>query len=511
MGTVYEAVQENLGRRVAVKLLDPRLAEDREQLERFRREAEVVAALGHPNIVQVTDFQYDSQPPFLVMELLRGESLGSLISRERALGATRIAFIASQALSALGAAHRAGVVHRDIKPDNLFILADAAVPDTVKVLDFGIAKVDDAAQAKLTSTGAMLGTPAFMAPEQARGATDVDARADLYALGATMYQALTGRLPHEAASVPALLFAIVEKTPAPLGELRPDLPRDFVAVVERAMSKDRAARFADADAMRRALAPWSGLPASIPPPVSGDAPTVSGPAPEPHTPIVVNQTPQPVSSVDPKRGPSAAVLATIVLVVAMLCGSLLYAFSKNRDVRAPIASATTTASAFIAPASASATVAVTASAAVAATTAPSSSFAPVASAAPHRPRYGGKTAKFTGGVGAACPTCDWTAFYAVLDDASHEAALSACFAKSEHEPPKHESLIYEVHVDSDGDVTAVVPGGGTPVTVPMLDACVRKVVMPVKVARSPGPAGVIQIDLASPCSQNQVNLPHGCD
>jgi len=153
----------------------------------------------------------------------------------------------------------------------------------------------------------MLGTPAFMAPEQARGA-DVDERADIYAVGATMYQALTGKLPYEAPSIPALLFSIVEKTPTPLLELRPDLPRELVAVVERAMAKDRDARFADADAMRRALSPWSGLPASVPSPISATAATVSSgkiPPHDPATPIIVKHTPAPSTTTKPEASTAA--------------------------------------------------------------------------------------------------------------------------------------------------------------------------------------------------------------
>ena len=208
MGSVYAAVQEDLGRSVAVKILDPLLACDPGQLERFRREALASAALGHPNIVQVTDFSAptNTQPPFLVMELLAGQSLGQLLDRESVVAPQRIAFIASQLLSALGAAHAAGIVHRDIKPDNVFLVSTSAFHDLVKVLDFGIAKLaTEEGGARLTGTGAMLGTPAYMAPEQARGAV-VDHRADLYAVGATMYQALAGRLPHDAPSFPAMLF-----------------------------------------------------------------------------------------------------------------------------------------------------------------------------------------------------------------------------------------------------------------------------------------------------------------
>ena len=266
MGSVYEAIQVDLGRRVAVKVLDPRLALDPAHVERFRREAHAAAQLGHPNIVQVTDFSWQpGTPPFLVMEHLVGSSLAKAMERGPLAG-RHVAVIASQALDALGAAHRAGIVHRDIKPDNLFLVQVQALGEVVKLLDFGIAKLVEGAQQgqPITSTGAMLGTPAYMAPEQARGGA-IDHRADLYGLGACMYHALTGRLPFLAQTAPAMLFAIVEQTPTPLAQLRPDLPPGLVGIVERAMAKDPSARFASADEMRAALAPYAAGPTLAPP------------------------------------------------------------------------------------------------------------------------------------------------------------------------------------------------------------------------------------------------------
>ncbi len=523
MGTVYEAVQENLGRHVAVKLLDERLSYDREQLERFRREAEVVATLGHPNIVQVTDFQYPEElgkQPFLVMELLRGESLAGRIERDGAMTAERVAFIVAQVLSALGAAHRAGVVHRDIKPDNIFLLADAAIPDTVKVLDFGIAKLSDGAsigpaQQKLTSTNAMLGTPAFMAPEQARGAEDVDARADVYAVGATMYQALTGKMPFEAASVPALLFAIVEKTPPPLRELRPDLPFDFAAVVDRAMTKRREDRFQDVDAMRAALAPWSGLPASNPTPTSkplsaiesarttpgniAHAPTVASTPPPREaiaTPMVVHHTlatPTPVvpyappTIVDAKRKNRTvlvlALLGTIVLV------KVVTTIENDRDSQrrarrdeatlahaerpTPLIASTVAAVAPIIVASA------TASAAASASTNTIVSTSSIA-AVPKRKRYGGKEGWKSGGDFGDCMKCDHTAF--TNDLGMRVADTSACFAASEYEPPLHENPFYTLSLDEAGHMTMLDAAGGAP----NLDRCLFRVIENVGMKGGPG-------------------------
>jgi serine/threonine-protein kinase len=486
MGTVYEAIQEGLGRRVAVKLLDLRLSEDREQLERFRREAEVVAALGHPNIVQVTDFQYpetQGAQPFLVMEHLRGESLGVRIDREQVMQAGTVAFVAAQVLSALAAAHRAGVVHRDIKPDNVFILSDAAVPDTVKVLDFGIAKLVTDGQQKLTGTGAMLGTPAFMAPEQARGEVDVDARADLYAVGAMMYQALSGNLPYNAPSVPALLFAIVEKAPEPLATLRPDLPLDLVAVIERAMAKNRKDRFPDADSMRQALAPWSGLPASIRPVVSAHADTVASGNIAMHdqaTPIVVHRTPPPVSataattvapppSAATRKGMSALTLIALVIMVGIVATASVFivAILAKNNTQAVSASPSTITITSTSPITS--TIASTSPSAIAS--------APVVV---KKKRYSGSTGWRSSGDFGGCAKCDWHAFGQDLD--MKVPATSACFAASQYEPPIHEGPYYTLSTDDAGHITLISSLGGTP----NLDKCLLKVMQEVGIKGGPG-------------------------
>ena len=262
MGAVFEAHQEGLGRRVALKVLHPHLAQDAQLVLRFRREAESAAGLGHPNIVQVTDFgREEDGTVFLVMELLDGVPLAAVIERDGMLSVERVAKIAWQVLSALDVAHRAGIVHRDLKPDNIFVTHVSGVGDVVKLLDFGIAKLAESEGSGLTATGTVMGTPAYMAPEQARGAP-VDARVDLYAVGVVMYEALAGRLPYNGNNYNALIAAILTEQPPRLRELRPDLPAEIAAVVERAMSRDPAGRFANAAAMRDALSPW--LDASAP-------------------------------------------------------------------------------------------------------------------------------------------------------------------------------------------------------------------------------------------------------
>lgn len=252
MGEVYEAIHEPLSRRVAIKTILPELAAQPALFTRFRREAETSAALGPPNIDQVTDFQsLPGEPPLIVMELLEGETLRQLVAREGRLEPGRAAFIGLQILSGLAAAHRAGIVHRDVKPGNVFVTSTLAVRDLVKVVDFGIAKLvadAHAAAEKVTALGQVLGTLAYMAPEQAEG-TEVDHRADIYAVGGTLFHALSGISPMD---------AIIPGAPrATLAQMAPWLPPALSAVVDRAMARSPADRFASAEEMAAALAPFA--------------------------------------------------------------------------------------------------------------------------------------------------------------------------------------------------------------------------------------------------------------
>jgi hypothetical protein len=252
MGAVYEAEQIDLQRRVAVKVL-VREAEPQDLL-RFKQEALAAAGLAHPNIVQVFDFVAGNEP-LIVMELLRGKSLGSLVKQEGKLAPARAVSLMTQVLSALAAAHEARIVHRDVKPENIFVCASALPYELVKVLDFGLARpLDDNKQLVRTRVGVAMGTPAYMAPEQARGAS-ADVRMDVFAAGVTLYYALAGRRPFDGKTTSELLAAVKKQPPIPLDALCPDLDLDLVRVVERALSKEPEARFATAKAFLDALVP----------------------------------------------------------------------------------------------------------------------------------------------------------------------------------------------------------------------------------------------------------------
>jgi len=252
MGRVYDATQVELGRRVALKVLAPGLAKNPSILERFRREALAAAVLGHPHIVDVTDFVLpDEGPPFLVMERLAGEPLMDVLQRDGMLAIPRAIRISVQLLDALQVAHDAGIVHRDLKPANVFLVALAGGDEMVKLLDFGVAKLRDAPGQKLTAVGEMVGTPRFAAPEQLKGGT-VDARTDVYGAGVLLYGMLTGQPPFNA-SMADLVRSILEDDPVDPRVVNPSVDPTLASIVARAMAKEPHDRFDSAQAMMEAL------------------------------------------------------------------------------------------------------------------------------------------------------------------------------------------------------------------------------------------------------------------
>jgi eukaryotic-like serine/threonine-protein kinase len=252
MGTIYEVRNTRLGRTFALKTITAEAAQDPEILARFRREADVVANLSHPNIVEVVDWdQLDDGAPFLVMEYLRGESLANRIAAVGPLPWAQIARIADETLGALGVAHRAGVVHRDLKPDNIFLATDDAGEERVKLLDFGISKIRDS-QTFQTTDAKVLGTPAYMAPEQAEGRHDaIGPATDVWAMGAILHEMVTGAVAFAAPSAPAMLYRVCHGRPDPATDLRPDAPPELVEILEWAL--DLNLRLDDVEELRAEL------------------------------------------------------------------------------------------------------------------------------------------------------------------------------------------------------------------------------------------------------------------
>jgi serine/threonine protein kinase len=249
MGTVFEAVNLAIERQVAVKVLHTSQLRHRDAVRRFHREARAAGSIGHPNICEVYDLgTLPDGRPYLVMEKLVGATLAEQIAKEGALPIDQVVDILMQVLSALVAAHGKGIVHRDIKPENVFLTQRVGCAPIAKLLDFGVSKMTRLPsptdkENEVTRTGVILGTPYYLAPEQACAERHPDARIDLYACGVVLYEALTGQRPFTADSYHALLIKILTGKPRPARQLRPSLPEAFDPILEKAMARKREERY----------------------------------------------------------------------------------------------------------------------------------------------------------------------------------------------------------------------------------------------------------------------------
>ena len=259
MGVVYEAQHTVVRRRFAVKFMRRDLAERRDILTRFQREAEAAGALESEHVAAAVDFGIaEDGAPYIVMEYLVGESLTALLGRQGPLPVGRAADLVSQAARGMEVAHAAGIIHRDLKPQNLFVCRRQDGTDLLKVLDFGVAKLQTIDEMNMaTRTGAVLGTVAYMSPEQARGDKIVDQRSDVYALGAILYELCSGRKPHPGESHNAILHHIATQPAVPLESVASELPVGFLAIVAGALAADPASRPPSAGALVEALAPFA--------------------------------------------------------------------------------------------------------------------------------------------------------------------------------------------------------------------------------------------------------------
>ena len=250
MGVVYTSRDKRLKRTVAIKVLPPELAFRSEIRTRFLREAETAAQLSHPNIVPIYSVDEHDGIVYFVMAYVDGENLAVRLHREGALASDESRRILLEVANALSYAHEHGVVHRDIKPDNILIQSGDG---HVMVTDFGIARATEGADARLTATGMAIGTPAYMSPEQSSGEREIDGRSDLYSLGVVGYQMITGEPPFEATSTPAMLVKHLSERPAPIEDRAPRVPPDLGRAVMLCLEKDPANRFPSASALAVAL------------------------------------------------------------------------------------------------------------------------------------------------------------------------------------------------------------------------------------------------------------------
>ena len=361
MGAVFIARETRLDRRVAIKLLLPSIASNPEAVARFEREARAAAALQSDHVTRVLSVGHiASGAPYIAMELLDGEDLAGTLERRGPLPVAEVIGFMVQACDALAEAHALGIVHRDLKPANIFLSRRPNGTTMVKVLDFGISKTrvpatgSGSGDVGLTGTSALMGTPHYMSPEQIREARNVDGRADIWALGVTIYQLLTGVLPFDGEGLADICVLVLTGEPMPLRNRRPDVPYALEAALARCFRKDPRERFATTGelvhALQACLAPGptalapthaSGPPARM---QSSNAPPP--PMDRPRT-VVVAATVDPVSNTNPKtwlepRGPGAIGLVLGGLVLVLAVGTAAWRFTRTStapDLDAGVANA----------------------------------------------------------------------------------------------------------------------------------------------------------------------------
>jgi tRNA A-37 threonylcarbamoyl transferase component Bud32 len=318
---VFSAFDRVLRRRVAVKVLRESMAGDRRVVARFRREARAAASLGHPNIVSLHDVGMDGEVPFMVMELVSGETLSDVIWKESPLAAERAAEIGGQVADALSFAHELGLTHQDVKPANIMVSRSGQV----KVLDFGIARAW--APALPSDPREVLGTAEYVSPEQAQGLA-LDGRSDIYSLGNVLYEMLTGRPPFEAETTADVARMHVREKPLPLRRIRPDVPAPLEGIVMRCLEKDPKSRYQRAAQLaadlRRFHASGKGITATLPPARTTDE--LDAPA-ELGRRVRRGREPRP-----PRRRMSLALVLVLLVVAAGLAAPFLV---RNRVGTAP--------------------------------------------------------------------------------------------------------------------------------------------------------------------------------
>jgi tRNA A-37 threonylcarbamoyl transferase component Bud32 len=350
MGAVYEAENEAIGKRVAIKIVDEEWAKDESVVHRFAREARVASSVESEHIVTVFDAGMEGRRPYLVMELLRGEDMGTRLRRDRRVPLDEAIHVVAQVLRGLARAHQAGIVHRDLKPDNVYVTDWGADPLFAKILDFGISKIQRSkggtAMLNLTKRGVVLGTPFYMAPEQAQASGDVDARADIYGVGAILFECLSGRPPHTGETYDEVILSIRTREVPDVRAFDADVPDEVAALLRRALARDKDERFASAEEMLAALhvlAPSDPATRPLPAPRDTGPVVVRGPSTD------VSWGGATVAAEQPARMSRATILLTATTALIAGMGITLWIVAMTRAEPAPkgVSSASPHASAVI--------------------------------------------------------------------------------------------------------------------------------------------------------------------
>jgi serine/threonine protein kinase len=314
MGVVCIATHMELQQRVAIKFLRENYAKNDSLVQRFLNEARAAAVLKSENVVRVIDVgQLDGGRPYLVMEHLEGEDLEALVMREGPFDVERAIRYALEVCNALGEAHGSGIVHRDIKPENLFLASSGMGRQTVKVVDFGLAKRIDTTPLVVTGPQDSMGSPCYMSPEQITTPNEVDARTDIWSLGVVLYRVLTGTMPFDGSTVLEVYARVLNAQPKPMRAVRPDLDRGIEAIVDRCLQKDASRRYQTIGELAAALTTYQASRAGteiVTTPVSVRTPSATA------IPEVVFSTPPPAK----RRGPRLFTVAAITLI-ASFCGA----------------------------------------------------------------------------------------------------------------------------------------------------------------------------------------------
>jgi tRNA A-37 threonylcarbamoyl transferase component Bud32 len=329
MGAVYVGTHTKLQKQVAIKVLRRELSQIPDMIERFQREAIAASRIGHEGIVNVSDLGTGRDgSPFLVMEFLNGHTLAARIRQHGAMTIATACAIAREILDPIHAAHQAGIIHRDLKPENVFIVRGSR-GESLKILDFGISRVMEAqgeSENRLTYTGQVMGTPYYMAPEQAAGRSDLGPPVDVYATGVILYEMLSGAVPFEAGNYNTIIYKVLAGQYEPLSKRLTGVPSDLEGIVARAMSLQPEARFATAAEFSAALEPFSfGSAFNVAssghmPVMAGSSPRTPAPGSSPHMPVVHSHAPTTPRGEATHAGPRRRWLLVTVAALA-LCGA----------------------------------------------------------------------------------------------------------------------------------------------------------------------------------------------